>query len=312
LRGRHFHIGGLSARTGVNIETIRYYERIGVVPAPPRTEGRQRVYDQDHLKRLTFIRRGRELGFSLDEIRELLGLVRGHGLTCAEVKAMTEEHVAGIRAKVRDLKKLERVLNELAAQCHGKEVPDCPVLDALGGGDFPRKMPVRDSDPVGRPIGFPMTRKVPLSDRKGSQPERVVSIRIIMIEPPPGVAMCLRSKDDEMVDRIIASGDDLSFDFAVLARRANDSHALRLLGPFVYGPPAQRFVFIRVGTLAGQPDSCWTRAAKIPLSGITWRMIERTGRGAAKLVAKVNGRAKDGGPLCASIQLLDGGWRVAS
>ena len=131
MRARHFPIGALSARTGVNIETIRYYERIGIMPAPPRTEGRQRVYGEDHLKRLTFIRRGRELGFSLDEIRDLLGLVRGHGLTCAEVKAMTEQHVTDIRRKMRDLKRLERVLNELAAQCHGKDVPDCPILDAL-------------------------------------------------------------------------------------------------------------------------------------------------------------------------------------
>lgn len=131
MRARHFPIGALSARTGVNIETIRYYERIGVMPAPPRTEGRQRVYDEDHLKRLTFIRRGRELGFTLDQVRDLLGLVRGHGLTCAEVKAMTVGHVVDIRRKVKDLKRLARVLNELAARCHGKEVPDCPILDAL-------------------------------------------------------------------------------------------------------------------------------------------------------------------------------------
>ena len=128
---RRYPIGVLSRETGVNIETIRYYERIGVMPAPPRTEGRQRVYDEDHLKRLTFIRRGRELGFTLDQIRDLLGLVRGHGLTCAEVKAMTVGHVADIRRKVKDLKRLERVLGDLAAQCHGKGVPDCPILDAL-------------------------------------------------------------------------------------------------------------------------------------------------------------------------------------
>lgn len=131
MRARHFAIGALSAQSGVNIETIRYYERIGIMPAPPRTEGRQRVYDEVHVKRLTFIRRGRELGFSLDEIRDLLGLVRDHDLTCAEVKAMTEEHVTDIRRKMKDLKKLERVLTDLAAQCSGDAVPDCPILDAL-------------------------------------------------------------------------------------------------------------------------------------------------------------------------------------
>lgn len=134
MRATHFPIGALSAETGVNIETIRYYEKIGLIPAPPRTEGRQRVYDSTHLKRLTFIRRSRELGFSLDDIRELLGLVRGHGLTCGEVKAMTEQHVADIRRKVKDLRKLERVLTDLAAKCRGNAVPDCPILDALSGG----------------------------------------------------------------------------------------------------------------------------------------------------------------------------------
>ena len=134
MRAKQFPIGALSAATGVNIETIRYYEKIGLIPAPPRTEGRQRVYDVSHLKRLTFIRRGRELGFSLDQVRELLGLVRGHDLTCAEVKAMTEEHVADIRRKMKDLKKLERVLTDLSARCHGKKVPECPILETLSSG----------------------------------------------------------------------------------------------------------------------------------------------------------------------------------
>ena len=131
MRATHFPIGALSGATGVNIETIRYYEKIGLVPAPPRTEGRQRVYDSTHLKRLTFIRRGRELGFSLDEIRALLGLVRGGDLNCAEVKTMTERHVTDIRRKVKDLKRLERVLTELAGKCRGDAVPDCPILEAL-------------------------------------------------------------------------------------------------------------------------------------------------------------------------------------
>jgi MerR family mercuric resistance operon transcriptional regulator len=131
LRAREYSIGAVSAETGVNIETIRYYERIGIMPAPPRTEGRQRVYGNDHLKRLTFIRRCRELGFSLDEIRALLGLAGGHALTCAEVSDMAHAHIADIRQKVKDLKKLGRVLTDLAARCHGRRVPECPILDAL-------------------------------------------------------------------------------------------------------------------------------------------------------------------------------------
>jgi MerR family mercuric resistance operon transcriptional regulator len=134
LRADQFPIGALSAATDVNIETIRYYEKIGLMPAPPRNEGRQRIYQASHFKRLTFIRRGRELGFSLDQIRELLGLVRGHDLTCAGVKTMTDAHVTDIRRKVKDLKKLERVLTQLSAQCCGDAVPDCPILDALSKG----------------------------------------------------------------------------------------------------------------------------------------------------------------------------------
>lgn len=131
---RQFPIGAISAKTGVNIETIRHYERIGIMPAPPRTEGRQRVYGEDHVKRLTFIRRCRALGFSLDEIRALLGLAGPHALTCAEVSKMAHAHIAGIRQKTRDLKKLQRVLSDLAARCHGSKVPDCPILEALSSG----------------------------------------------------------------------------------------------------------------------------------------------------------------------------------
>lgn len=131
MRTQQFLIGALSAATGVNIETIRYYERIGIMPAPPRTEGRQRTYDDEHVKRLAFIRRSRELGFSLDEVRALLGLAGGHALTCAEVRGMAHAHIADIRQKVNDLKKLDRVLSNLAAQCHGRTAPECPILDAL-------------------------------------------------------------------------------------------------------------------------------------------------------------------------------------
>ena len=126
-----FSIGALSERTGVNIETIRYYERIGVMPEPPRSTGRQRVYDSGHLKRLAFIRRSRELGFSLDEVRALLALVDGGDYTCGEVHAVTLAHIADIRRKIADLRRMERVLKGMAAQCEGGDVPECPILDAL-------------------------------------------------------------------------------------------------------------------------------------------------------------------------------------
>ena len=128
--GRH-GIGALSERTGVNIETIRYYERIGIMPEPPRTAGRQRVYDTGHLERLFFIRRSRELGFSLDEIRALLQLVDGGDFTCDEVHELTMTHIDNIRCKIADLRRMERVLKDMAAKCDGGDVPECPILDAL-------------------------------------------------------------------------------------------------------------------------------------------------------------------------------------
>ncbi len=126
-----FTIGALSEGTGCNIETIRYYERIGLMPKPSRSPGGHRLYEEDHLRRLTFIRRSRELGFTLEEVRGLLRLVDGGSYTCAEVKALTLDHAAEVRRKVADLRKLERVLKEMAAECDGGEVPDCPIIDTL-------------------------------------------------------------------------------------------------------------------------------------------------------------------------------------
>lgn len=131
---RSLGIGELSRRSGVNIETIRYYERIGLLTPPPRTEGGHRLYPDDHRKRLTFIRRSRELGFTLDEIRNLLGLVDG-GCTCGEVKDVALMHIKDIRRKIADLRRMERTLAETAARCEGGTTPDCPIIDALFAGN---------------------------------------------------------------------------------------------------------------------------------------------------------------------------------
>lgn len=128
---QHFGIGVLSGQTGVNIETIRYYEREGLLPHPPRTPGGHRCYSNDHVKRLTFIRRSRELGFSMAEIRDLLALVDGQSYTCGEVKALTLEHAEMVRSKIADLQRMERMLVEIASGCEGGAVPECPIIDAL-------------------------------------------------------------------------------------------------------------------------------------------------------------------------------------
>jgi MerR family mercuric resistance operon transcriptional regulator len=131
--GARLGIGALSEQTGCNIETIRYYEREGLLPNPPRTEGGHRMYDDEHLKRLTFIRRSRELGFTLEEVRGLLRMVDGEHYTCAEVKSLTLDHLKDVRGKLADLKKLEKVLKQLADQCTGDKTPDCPIVEALFG-----------------------------------------------------------------------------------------------------------------------------------------------------------------------------------
>jgi len=124
-------IGELSRRTGVNIETIRYYERIKMLPTPPRTASGRRIYGATDLRILAFIRRARELGFSLDEIRALLRLGGPEKASCREVREIAAHHLEGIRAKLGDLRKLERLLAKTVARCSGRTAPDCPVLDIL-------------------------------------------------------------------------------------------------------------------------------------------------------------------------------------
>ena len=131
LRADGIPISELSLLTGVNIETIRYYEKIKMLPAPLRTEGGHRVYGAKETQILTFIRRGRELGFTLDEIRALLDLGGPGKASCGEVREIARHHLRDIRAKIADLVKLEKLLAKTVARCSGGKVPDCPVLDIL-------------------------------------------------------------------------------------------------------------------------------------------------------------------------------------
>ena len=128
-------IGELSRRTGCNIETIRYYERIALLPAPARSAGRYRVYDTADVRRLAFIRRARELGFTLDEVRTLLSLSANEGQgACANVRELAESHLAEVRTKIADLRAMERVLAAAVRRCAAGEVPGCPIIDALSAG----------------------------------------------------------------------------------------------------------------------------------------------------------------------------------
>ncbi len=131
---RGLTIGKLAAAAGVNLETIRYYERIKLLPAPPRTAGGHRSYGQEHARRLMFIRRARELGFSVEEIRALLALAGPGPAPCAKVRRIATAHLASVHAKLADLARLEAVLAATIARCSDERNLTCPVLEMLDRG----------------------------------------------------------------------------------------------------------------------------------------------------------------------------------
>jgi DNA-binding transcriptional MerR regulator len=132
---RRLSIGGLSKKTGVKVVTIRYYEQIQLMPAPPRTQGNYRVYNQEHFHRLRFIRRCRALGFTLDQIRDLLHLSTRTAQECSEVDRITANHLKEIERKVADLRRLATELRRINQRCPGKRlIVNCRILEALSLG----------------------------------------------------------------------------------------------------------------------------------------------------------------------------------
>lgn len=123
-------IGKLSDRTGVKIETIRYYEKIGLLPPAPRKQSGHRIYDSASVDRLCFIKRGRELGFSISNIRSLLGL-EDEKPSCGQVYEITKMHLADIRSKIADLKRLEKTLSRVARECDRNAGPNCAIIEML-------------------------------------------------------------------------------------------------------------------------------------------------------------------------------------
>ena len=125
-------IGELAKRGGVNLETVRYYERKGLLPAPPRTTSGYRAFPADAVRRLRFIKRAQELGFSLREIEELLALRVTPGSTMADVRERAAAKVSDIEAKIRTLKSMKKSLEGLTATCCGEgAASDCPILESL-------------------------------------------------------------------------------------------------------------------------------------------------------------------------------------
>jgi DNA-binding transcriptional MerR regulator len=128
-------IGALAARTGTNVPTIRYYEEVELLPRARRRQGGQRIYGDEDVKRVTFIRRCRDFGFSIEQVRSLVALVQDRERSCLDARDLAQEHLADVRAKLRELKALERSMADFVKSCEmscaGGPGPDCIILGDL-------------------------------------------------------------------------------------------------------------------------------------------------------------------------------------
>lgn len=125
-------IGKVASGAGVNVQTVRYYERRGLLPKAPRTASGYRTYDTEAVARLRFIKRAQDLGFSLEEITELLELRVEHGAACTAVEAKAKDKIAMVERKIDELQRMKSVLTELSRACEQRELTgDCPILEAL-------------------------------------------------------------------------------------------------------------------------------------------------------------------------------------
>jgi Cu(I)-responsive transcriptional regulator len=131
MPARRLSIGDLAKTTDTKVETIRYYERIRLLPEPGRTPGNYRSYGPQHLNRLSFIRRARDLGFSLAQVRNLLGLADQRHRSCDAVDAIAREHLVEVERKIADLSALRRELDSIISQCSHGTVAECRIIEAL-------------------------------------------------------------------------------------------------------------------------------------------------------------------------------------
>lgn len=125
------NIGQAAHASGISAKMVRHYEALGLLPDIARTESGYRQYDQAAVHTLRFIRRARDLGFGIDEIRTLLGLWRDRGRASAQVKRIALEHAADLQRRIEEMQAMKRTLEHLAAGCQGDDRPDCPILDDL-------------------------------------------------------------------------------------------------------------------------------------------------------------------------------------
>ncbi|HKY02640.1 MAG TPA: Cu(I)-responsive transcriptional regulator [Burkholderiales bacterium] len=131
MKERLFSIGEAARRADVSVKMIRYYESIGLAPRAARSEGNYRLYSENDVHSLLFIRRARALGFSIEEIGKLLALWRNRRRASGEVKRLALQHVSELEKKIAELQSMRDALRHLAEHCHGDDRPDCPILDEL-------------------------------------------------------------------------------------------------------------------------------------------------------------------------------------
>lgn len=127
------NIGEAAKASGVNAKMIRHYESIGVIPKAGRTESGYRNYTDNDIHILVFVRRARDLGFSMKEIKKLVGLWRNKSRSSAEVKSLALQHIKTLEQKIVQLEVMSKTLRQLARNCHGDDRPECPILDNLSG-----------------------------------------------------------------------------------------------------------------------------------------------------------------------------------
>lgn len=129
-------IGRLAKQAGLGIETVRFYERQGLIEPPPRTDSNYRIYPEEEVNRLKFIKRAKDLGFTLNEIKELFALQHDPQATKADIKKRTDEKIADIKRKIHDLTRIQHALEHLTSACDGRgPLSECPILEALAEDD---------------------------------------------------------------------------------------------------------------------------------------------------------------------------------
>jgi len=133
-RGWKMKRGELAATSGCNAETIRYYEKIGLIPEPRRAANGYREYSDMHKERLHFVQRGRELGFTIDDLKSLLSLVDRNAVSCNEVEQMATQHLLSVQSKIDHLQRMEAALVKTISSCSKEDVPECPLIESLFNG----------------------------------------------------------------------------------------------------------------------------------------------------------------------------------